>query len=69
MKMDKRYGPRSEARKRQISESIAGKKFGARDYVPSPKEWADIEELRKVVARGDNLKFQDLIDSRGNSGV
>ena len=53
-----------------MSESIAGKKFGARDYVPSPKEWADIEELRKVVASGENLKYQDLIDSRGrNSGV
>ena len=67
--MDKRYGPRSEARKRQISESIAGKKFGARDYVPSPSEMKDIEQLRKVVARGENLKYQDLIDSRGNSGV
>ena len=67
--MDKRYGPRSEARKRQISESIAGKKFGGRDYVPSPKEWADIEQLRKVIAKGENMKFQDLIDSRGNSGV
>ena len=66
--MDKRYGPRSEERKRQISESIAGKKFGGRDYVPSPSEMADIEQLRKVVARGENLKFQDLIDSRGKYG-
>lgn len=66
--MDKRYGPRSEARRRQISESIAGKKFGGRDYVPTPSEWADIKQLRKVVARGDNLKFQDLIDGRGKSG-
>ena len=67
--MDKRFGPRSEARRKQISESIAGKKFGARDYVPSPSEMKDIEQLRKVVASGENLKFQDLIDSRGNSGV
>ena len=67
--MDKRYGPRSEERKRQISESISGKKFGARDYVPSPSEMKDIEQLRKVIAKGENMKFQDLIDSRGNSGV
>lgn len=67
--MDKRFGPRSEARRKQISESIAGKKFGARDYVPSPSEMKDIEQLRRVVASGENLKFQDLIDSRGNSGV
>ena len=66
--MDKRYGPRTEARKRQISESIAGKKFGARDYVPSPSEMKDIEQLRKVIAKGEKMKFQDLIDSRGKSG-
>ena len=67
--MDKRFGPRSEARRKQISESIAGKKFGARDYVPSPSEMKDIEQLRKVIAKGENMKFQDLIDSRGIGGV
>ena len=58
--------PRSDQTKRNISDSLSGKKLGGQDIIVNPKEAA---ELRKAVRQGENFKHQELIDwyrSRGN---
>ena len=60
---DRRYTPCSEQKKQKISEALSGAKLSAREYKPTPKEWEDINQLKKVYKRGDgNLKFQSLLD-------
>ena len=60
---DRRYTPCSEEKKRKISETLSGAKLSAREYKPTPKEMEDIDQLKRVYARGEgNLKFQSLLD-------
>ena len=60
---DRRYTPCSEEKKRKISETLSGAKLSAREYKPTPKELEDIDQLKRVYARGEgNLKFQSLLD-------
>ena len=55
----KKKSPRSEETKRKISDSLTGEKVGAHDFVVVPK---DGEALRHRIQRGDNFKYQALID-------
>ena len=60
---DGRHRPHTEQTKRKISEALTGAKLSAREYKPTPKEWEDIDQLKRVYRRGDgNLKFQSLLD-------
>jgi hypothetical protein len=62
----KKKKPRSEQTKRRISESLTGVKIGGRNSSINPE---DGKQLREKVKRGDNFKYQELIDwyrSRGN---
>mgnify|MGYP001403415467 CR=1 FL=1 len=57
-KNDKRYGPRTEARKAQMKLERADK-VGAHDFVVRPEDGA---ELRRITASGGRFVHQDLID-------
>ena len=60
---DGRYTPCSDQKKQKISESLSGAKLSAREYKPTPKEWEDINMMKKVIEREDgNLKYQALLD-------
>jgi len=60
---DKRFRPHTSQTKQKISEALTGAKLSARDYKPTPKEWEDINQMKKVIDREDgNLKFQSLLE-------
>ena len=57
-KLDKRFGPRSEERKSRMKLE-RNDTPGARDFVPNPKDGA---ELRRITSEGGRFVHQDLID-------
>ena len=58
-RLDKRFSPCSEEKKRKISETLTDKEIGGRYFVPRPEDGA---ELRRITAEGGRFVHQDLID-------
>ena len=58
VKKDRRFSPCSESKKRQISESLSGQKFGGEVQI-DPKAGA---ELRSSVKVGDAFVHQGIVD-------
>ena len=58
VRKDKRFSPCDEQKKRKISETLTGQKFGG-DYQIDTKAGA---ELRKIVTEGDAFVHQGIID-------
>ena len=55
---DKRHTACSEEKKRKISETLSGQKFGG-DFKIVPEDGA---ELRSSIAEGDHFRYQKVID-------